>query len=187
MSPRKYGPECLCSSDLGEWRRWRGAVNYGRRRRQATKEMWHRISLSTDLDCSKWRSCTPVSDHDDDEVVFLERVTEILPDFNESFQLPVAGQCGTLSSSHVAYACLRKPDARHCRANTNSVAVANFFKRSVNISAIYNCVKWQRSWQWHWSARGLRATPVTCANRKTRYDWSLSIPGISDFFYVYMT
>lgn len=146
----------MCSTDLGEWRRWRGAVNYGRRRRQATKEMWHRISLSTDLDCSKWRSCTPVSDHDNDDdnddVVVSERVTERLPDFNENFQLPLL-DCGTLSFSHVAYAFLRKPDARHCRAYTNSVVVANFFERNVNIRTRSNCVKWQWSWQWHWSVR----------------------------------
>ncbi|OAD55037.1 hypothetical protein WN48_05739 [Eufriesea mexicana] len=102
--------------------------------------MWHRISLSTDLDCSKWRSCTPVSDHDDDDVVVSERVTERLPDFNESFQLPLL-DCGTLSSSHVAYAFLRKPDARHCRAYTNSVVVENFLERSVNIRTRSNRVK----------------------------------------------
>lgn len=32
---------------------------------QATKEMWQRVSFSTDLDCSKRRSCTPVSDNKD--------------------------------------------------------------------------------------------------------------------------
>lgn len=53
-----------------------GAVNYGRRRRQATKEMWHRISLSMYVDCSKRRSCTPVSDHDDVDVVVTERVSQ---------------------------------------------------------------------------------------------------------------
>lgn len=159
----------MCSTDLGEWRRWRGAVNYGRRRRQATKEMWHRISLSTDLDCSKWRSCTPVSDHDNDDdnddVVVSERVTERLPDFNENFQLPLL-DCGTLSFSHVAYAFLRKPDARHCRAYTNSVVVANFFERNVNIRTKSNCVKWQRSWQWHWSVRSYMPRYYR-ANRKT--------------------
>lgn len=39
------------------WGRGGEAVNYGRRGRQARKEMWQRVSLSTDLDCSKWRSC----------------------------------------------------------------------------------------------------------------------------------
>lgn len=39
------------------WGRGGEAVNYGRHGRQATKEMWQRVSLSTDLDCSKWRSC----------------------------------------------------------------------------------------------------------------------------------
>lgn len=55
--PNTYAPECLrsrsgvCGTERGK------VVNYGRRGRQATGEMWQRVSLSTDLGCSKWWSC----------------------------------------------------------------------------------------------------------------------------------
>ncbi|KAG7203233.1 hypothetical protein KM043_010334 [Ampulex compressa] len=92
--------------------------------------MWHRISLSTDLDCSKWRSYTPVSDNEDDDVVVPERATHRLEGFCESHQLPVLDR-GTLSYSHVVYAYVRKPDARHSRANTDSVAGIDPLERSI--------------------------------------------------------
>lgn len=41
----EYSPECLCSSDLGEWRRWRGAVNYGRRRGRPRKKCGNAFRL----------------------------------------------------------------------------------------------------------------------------------------------
>lgn len=52
-----YEPECLRSPEPAAPSEKGLAVNYGRRGRQTTKEMWQRVSFSTDLDCSKWRSC----------------------------------------------------------------------------------------------------------------------------------
>lgn len=76
---RQWGPECAYAGPTAthepECLRTRArapqekgeAVNYGRRGRQATEEMWQRVSLSTDLDCSKWRSrerrCPPLHFH----------------------------------------------------------------------------------------------------------------------------